>query len=1025
MDVPFNVLLNYCLLHMPKTLCIETMKSLIDDLAKKSGYGEESIKNYKSGKRRINEGCTPTANAYRCLFGVIWKRYLAIEINNYKDKAIAFFRYIINSGYVIDHEQAAGWIQRIQNETLPDENIDSFANFIENSQFYDTLYEYIMLWKNQEFREYKPDEKQSRKGAVVPHLITKDDFPEYMTQSLFDTESANNVLTADLYGGNCNFSFFEKNKISLITGPGGQGKTLFLNVLRRIHYDLKDVFDDILFVPLISLTLYEKLPENATKDWIWTYIASNYPDIEIDSDDKKYLILLDGFNEYQAAKNQEAAEKITCDIRNLIKTIGASDNYHLSLVMTAREKKSVTRIFGEIPGMRTMTLSGTSDFVHKRIEEKCKDLLLNKDELMKLADIPLYALMLLDLPQESLSKITDKYSLMNQEYNWRANQRLGSKQHMGAYDKRWYLYYYYVVLPYTAFFASMSDNTYTLRNSSVSSIIEDLNCGGLGSIIYNYLCKGDYAGLEWDCPQLTTIQLRHLMDNDEDKMITYHGNSYRFLHEEWRDFLVAKYLNTVVQILHDNYTDNDFSSIMSLKMNFNVGANVARLILQSFGFCSDAKSNEQAILKFFELDQNTKLSRCIVGVIRFLHLAFDFNEYLQWDVPLDENKVNQTLHKILAPLYRHLLDTNFDSKLKNNAKLRERLGAPGVELLILDVCEILSKVSEYFRRKYLFDKAFKAVNLAKQFDENSDIILQQEAKLYLCILEWKLKNTSSSNQTGIVRDMDEKSIYQTGTQLLTKLASKGFHLSGNTAGILISTPAPILINYLNKDNDKFVPDYCRAFSCYMDVIYGAGYVRRDITYTVRQALNLLLKGYIRVSDDSTFDPEDEFCELEDLILEANKPLFSAEMNQKSLELAQHLIKKAQGQELVGLNYLRGVEKLYSGEKDVAAEYFHTQFRTESTLMSDIRLKYQYGEDLSDKIDQGYRDLIFGKYGVRAAQEGYIDRTHPAFWYIEARELELSLCKAENIEQRKQFFAELEKPEDISVIIETVYRFMVS
>lgn len=1027
MDVPFKVLLDYCFLSLPKTLHIESIDRLMKDLQDKSGYGKDTIKNYRSGKRAGYVDVSPSKNAYKCLFQVIWKRYLCITAENYKDSSIAFFRYLINSKLIMDYEQASGWIQRIQNEQLPDDGDDNaFFAFMENSQFFYTLYEYILLWKNQEFRDYDPTKQRSLQNVSVPHLIVIDDYPDYMTQSLIGAETNDPVLTTDLYERNCDFSFFESNKISLITGPGGQGKTLFLNVLRRIHYDQKDVFDDIIYIPLIALTLYEKLPDNATDDWIRTYITSNYPDVEIDCNEKAYLILLDGFNEYQAAKNQDAVKKITDDIRNLIKTISAPDNFSLSLVMTAREAKSITRVFGEIPCMRIMNISGTSDEMFKRIEDKCgKALLFDKAELNQLARIPLYALMLLNLPQESLMQITDKYSLMDQEYKWRSDQRLGSEQHMGAYDKRWYLYYYYVVLPYAAFYTVMSGNTYSLDRKRVTDVISDLNNGSFSSTLYESLCQRDYAGLEWEHPELNPEQLRHLMDNDEDKMVTYLDSSYRFGHEEWRDFLGAKYLHTVVSILHSHYTDKDFSDIMSLNMNFNVGANVARLFLQSFNLCSGSEKNKEVAIEFFKLDNYTKISSCLFGVIRFLHLAFDFNDYLQWDVPLGQNGENQTLQKIFTPLYRHLTTYDCAKKLKTNSRMKERLGEDGIDLIVLYVCEILSKVSEYYRRIYSFDKAYKVVMLAKQYDENSDIILQQEAKLYLCVLEWMLNGNSRPKGIDELQDMDEHDIYNTGIVILSKLAKKGFHLSGNTVGALKSTPAPVMIRYMNQSSKTFKPDYCGAFRCYLDVIYSAGYVRRDITYTVRQALNLLLKGYVRVSEDSLFDPEDEFADLEELKLEVCYPLFSLSVNQKSLELAKDLINKAEGQELAGLNYLRGVEKLWSGEKEIAKEYFQTRFKTESTLMSDIRLMYEYGENLTERINKGFRELIFGQYGVKAAGNGKIDKTHPAYWYIEARELELSLCSPKDAEQRKLFFAELESSRDELEIINMVYSAMLS
>ena len=58
-----------------------------------------------------------------------------------------------------------------------------------------------------------------------------------------------------------------------------------------------------------------------------------------------------------------------------------------------------------------------------------------------------------------------------------------------------------------------------------------------------------------------------------------------------------------------------------------------------------------------------------------------------------------------------------------------------------------------------------------------------------------------------------------------------------------------------------------------------------------------------------------------------------------------------------------------------------------------------------------------------AGDGKIDLTHPAYWYIEAKETELALLSGQEKDVRKAFFEDLEKRYKASDILCIIYEFL--
>lgn len=1029
MEVPFKVIIDYCYNHAHGINSITEFRKELS----KSGCGEDTIKKYEYGKRADTGIYTPSSVSFSLVFNGIWEKYLRITPHNYKEKAKIFFGYLVNTSNIHDIDVVGRWVENIDNENVPQDN---FEKFICESAFYNALFEYTQFWENEDYRNLDPKDIKVLSSAKLSRLLSLNDYPDYMPQSLIDAKTGESVLTVDFCNKSCDFSFFEQNKVNLITGPGGQGKTLFFNILDRIHRNSKNEFENIFIVPLADITRLEILSANTDDNCIRTYIFKGYEKDIFSAECGKSLILLDGFNEYQASKNEVTVKVITESIKDLIKKANNNDS-DLFVVITAREEKMVIPHLDKNTVIRTLNLSGTDQKTAEEIINKYKDKLsFGAQELERLANIPLYALLLLSLPDEELKEIRNVYSLMDWIYTHRSHQRLGNEKHMMVYNKSRYLYYYYVVLPYTAYSIVMSEDvsdTYSFGRQEIKDITNGLTKDNLGTVLYEAVCNEHCKELYLDDPKISSRELNMLLENDEEKLIRQDYTQecqYSFAHEEWRNYLVAKYINTVVKFIKDHHTDTNYHKIISMQLNLNGIEEVSRMVLQSLGFDRTEESNQKSAIKYFTVDEKMIKTKFLPGIICLMHIAFDLNEYSRWNVPKGENGENETIRTIFAPLYRHLLHRKFDETLKPGTKLSEQLKEEDKERIILYLCEILSKMAEDFRRSYRFDKVYNAVQLAKKFDKNSEIILNQEAKLYLCVFESRLYNMKIPKEhiPESINSMDDQSIFETGMNIYTNLAKNGFHLSCNNSGLIKSFPSPVLVRYMQIKYPNFASNFCGAFDDYMGAIYGAGYVRRDIAYTVRQSLNLLLKGYIRICEENTFDPEDGFDDLDELRTEVCTPVFATDINKETLDFAGKLIKKADGQELDGLNYLRGILKYHSGEKEDARIFFTPELSKGASLLSDIQLKYRYGEDISERIKKGFEDLIDGSFSIKKSGEGKFDKFHPVYMYIEARETELSLCRelcgTEEYENRKKYFADLEKNEGICDIVNTIYKLII-
>ena len=361
--------------------------------------GIRNMGEYSSGQRTLPRDPQLQERIFDTFVYFFEKRYDALNKENYVQLTTQFINNL-SSGYpldpaIFDYDK---YCKMIGSESLPDD-LDEFRYFIQRSCFMDFLNAFVKSW---DVIKKLPDEDQSfRKGSLPKKASLEnisffaDKAESYMPQSLTDDEG-NTVLLNDPDDPDnlhSNLLYLVKHKLVLITGPGGQGKSTFLKMLRVMNLRCK-TFDKVILIPLVSLTSIDMDYRGDDFNIITDYILHQYPDVQFNDAKQKVLILLDGFNEYRTSKNHQAVENITGSLTELIDRITTKgEDSNESLVITTRDLHTTVNIFPVFQHFQALSLSGTSDSEYRLIRSMCENKGVDFDgtELANLAETPLYA----------------------------------------------------------------------------------------------------------------------------------------------------------------------------------------------------------------------------------------------------------------------------------------------------------------------------------------------------------------------------------------------------------------------------------------------------------------------------------------------------------------------------------------------------------------------------------------------------------------------------------------------------------
>jgi serine/threonine protein kinase len=843
----------------------------------------------------------------------------------------------------------------------------------------------------------------------------------YFPQSLFINDKA--ILSTELKKGCVDLSFLKENRLILVTAPGGQGKSFFAKKIVELKHR-QFQFDDVFLISLSILVNKNLLDSNQEN-----IILESIPSLD---NNENVLIILDGFNEYISNKNPSRIEKISDSISDLAKKYK-----HISVVITSRNFIATKNSYDLLKDFDETKLSGTPQKIYSTLKakyEKICPFYLNDNKLSEvgnLAKIPMYAILLSELI-DSIDKayidVNNKYQLMESAFSIRCNQRIGLGRDLKDINRNNYIFYYFVFLPRLAFDLAKRHN-YFFNKTDIRRVLDDISSSSAFSEnIYKYECEKKNYNSEITFPNDVEELIKYIQEDGE--LIIRRDDSYEYVHEDWRNFLSAMYTVQKINYFESNVNTDAIEVIHSLKLDLNVDSNIASSILQGLGFTTygiqkdfEDKNKEHFYSRFEKTFQKLQTQAEInYTLLKLLNLYFDICDYLQCPLPIDDDDKNCALHEVLSILTRKIEiipdyiadNTNFKTDdIKSES--------------IIFICEILAKESEYYRRDRNFEKVDALVKVCNSIKNNDLTIINQKAKMYLCYAQSIFLNEKDKYNvvapkcvldSCLAADDLARELFDKGKELLRKNAKQGSNFSTNLHGLLLTTPAPFLLI-----KDVIHPNYKEAFMNYLNIVYSTKHKGRNSAYTIRQILNLIVFGNISISPDFEHYRygnalEENILSLYDNLIEDRAPCLTIDPH--TLLFAEDLLKKADGQELSGLNYIRGCIALSSGDREKAELFFKSPLKKEYKLLYKIRLKYVFGEENSDDIKKCYDELL-----SKASQNtnGLVDKTHPVYYYLEAKSLEINYLikpeKKDELESKKEFFNDFEKKKGIKELCKQI------
>lgn len=809
----------------------------------------------------------------------------------------------------------------------------------------------------------------------------------------------------------CNFECFENNNRILIAGPGGQGKTTFLNRIidfaRRktpketaskpfykyvlpvvsLPYIVKDIEERINSLDEESETNF--ILENVS-DYDRNIIENHIKNLsETESQELPILVLLDGYNEIFLSSNSIAIKVLVDEIKRISK-----EWINAHILITCRTDTH-TDILNQYPGLLGYTvcnLSGVDEDEYSTFLEKNPNL---PASIRSLAKIPMYFKTL----SGSKSIPKTKYDLLSQIYTSLIDQ--GNK-HTKESGLKYYAFY--ILAPYLAQKISTSSNNF-FDERDIANAIYELSEPDLDVLLQTSLKLTDDSNV---------FTLENFKIINKDRLLRFFINagtvvkvpgkeSYKFFHDDIRDYLIAFSMLRSIYAHMLCLENEDISSLSFIQTSMNVSYDVSNLFKEKVGLLGNV---EEAMKKLYYplIENKFDIDKCSDISVLYANTAFLISDYLQ----VKYSEIKEVLHEILLPVSENFISIlELDSIVGNNQI--SFFTPKNKDICCKALCNVLSKEAEYYRREERFEDAVRVIEAAEKIDNKNELVVNQKAKILLCYFQHLVNKYGTSTFS---KDYEleaffpfgvstRNSLYYEGERLLNlNFTTNYFNLSTNLLSLQYSAPCPYMVG-LNLMSLDFVD----AFNCaYKTIVARPDYLRREIDYTVRQAVSLLLKGYVKLAEGITYrsnmrkkfntDKHFESCVIDPLHIKNDK---------NTLAFAEDLLSLADGQYLTSMNYLRGLVAFFNNEKDKAEALFKSESHL---LLNQIFLNYEYGYNFD--IDSEYNKLEEWISNPENGEKGFIDECHRIYWYCDAKCLELAFnpnCK-EKFEKYERNFPEV-------------------
>ena len=797
--------------------------------------------------------------------------------------------------------------------------------------------------------------------------------PDFYSQHITDEETGKDIVVFPERIDNPDLRTLQDYSRILIKGPGGQGKSTFLYRLSQ-RAKSQNVFQNVIRIELAKLLSFS--PDDLDKFGqpsacpIRHILAGLYMDDGSNNElinhlqdykktEKKDLLLLDGLNELYASSDLEKISVIKDELSYI------SKNWTNTIILiTTRESE------GEfsykncrfIDDYTSCKLSSVPKKLYNAFVKEHPDL---DDKIKELAKIPLYFNTLKNL--ESTSKITSKYDLLLAIYKDRY------KQTNQDYEN---FYAFFIIAPLLAREISNSNGNHISRAKIEELVNNYITCNfSLLSQACQKECEVAVPVTSVDSSKIVAILLSNSGPlNSESK----DENLYKFFHDEIRDFVLSYGAYTSMQALKLGVNE-EYRFVKDIYADFNFRDEPASLFKSRLGITKSCDLQE-TLGKFFDYTESIQITPA--GIL-YAHTAFLISDYLSLG-----RSATAPVHNLLCNFSDnlvYLLNINvFDSVLEDlseDDKIRCKYA----------VADIFSKHCEYYRINDKFKEGIELVKVSEKLSCDTDTLKNQKAKLSMLLYQQHIKTPDKVSVTPeYLGYTTYEELFAEGLRLQTEAADNNFNLSANLIMNLNSIPTPYLIEN-NVANVGF--DFVKAFLTAYDVIFTRkrnNYVVREIEYTARQAVALLIKGYVKINPEMGY--RTGYRLVEGQIVEGERNTLA--LSKETLALAEYILSFVEGTHLACMDYCRGIIAHYKNEIKNVQEHFEKE---RDYNLKTIFSYYKLG--IPADIDTIYKDL---KKAFREHEDS-IDACHPIYWYVDIKNLELSCAP-----DRAEFFKEFEK-----------------
>ncbi len=543
--VPFSHLYNYIKNSTGKAG--KGSKLTIRQLSFYSGVSESSINHFLSGKQTTGKYGIPKERSFRQLFDALMRKYYIPSPEKYRTQAERLILDLTEENdYLAERISAEEYAAAARHETPPSGS-GQYVRFLQGCALYRFVWEYIEMWLSEEYRSAcgQEDSKRSvseQRRGDVPLTVRRRGSHEVV----FDTD-------------NRDYAFFRRHPLSLLSGPCGAGKTLFLRSLADSDDSFRSAFDRVIYLPLVYFTTVPQSGISADGSLIADYLM-RAEHLNIYRDTARTLLMLDGYNEYRAVEDACRVNLVTDQIWELVRHVQKGKLRKLSLILTARDENRALRTFPAFAHFEKLTVEGREPLTFEGIAES--------------------------------------YREYDKRWLKRANQRIGIGLKTSFYNKCAYFYVYELVLPYLAFRSLEVPGALSVTRSALRECGEVLNQGCLGELMAEFIRHREFPHLKEEYRAVTYERLFAFLDDEADILRrTSDGSGYEFASRALREYLAAKFLYVNIRLKKQLCRNKELRGVPVTETGAMRAA--ARFLREALGLNGTARENYGRLADLF------------------------------------------------------------------------------------------------------------------------------------------------------------------------------------------------------------------------------------------------------------------------------------------------------------------------------------------------------------------------------------------------------------------------------------------